>query len=100
MENIGTLGQLSGQHVFLERDEETYAIKPMNCPRVLMYKEEKHSYRELPLKVAEFGKVHRYERSGVLSGLFGFAGSRRMTRIFSRHPRDSRRVSGNHPFYG
>jgi threonyl-tRNA synthetase len=60
---------------FLERDEETYAIKPMNCPGgFLMYKEEKHSYRELPLKVAEFGKVHRYERSGVLSGLFRVRG--------------------------
>ncbi len=59
----------------LERDEEGYAIKPMNCPGgMLMYKEEKHSYRELPLKVAEFGKVHRYERSGVLSGLFRVRG--------------------------
>lgn len=58
-----------------ERDEEGYAIKPMNCPGgMLMYKEEKHSYRELPLKVAEFGKVHRYERSGVLSGLFRVRG--------------------------
>ncbi len=60
---------------FLERDEEIYALKPMNCPGgMLMYKEEKHSYRELPLKVAEFGKVHRYERSGVLSGLFRVRG--------------------------
>lgn len=60
---------------FLERDEESYAIKPMNCPGgMLMYKEEKHSYRELPLKVAEFGKVHRYERSGVLAGLFRVRG--------------------------
>jgi len=60
---------------FLERDKETYAIKPMNCPGgMLMYKEEKHSYRELPLKVAEFGKVHRYERSGVLAGLFRVRG--------------------------
>ncbi len=60
---------------FLERDEEVYALKPMNCPGgMLMYKEEKHSYRELPLKVAEFGKVHRYERSGVLAGLFRVRG--------------------------
>ena len=58
-----------------EREEEGYAIKPMNCPGgMLMYREEKHSYRELPLKVAEFGKVHRYERSGVLSGLFRVRG--------------------------
>jgi threonyl-tRNA synthetase len=60
---------------FLERDKEVYALKPMNCPGgMLMYKEEKHSYRELPLKVAEFGKVHRYERSGVLAGLFRVRG--------------------------
>lgn len=60
---------------FLERGEEIYALKPMNCPGgFLMYKEEKHSYRELPLKVAEFGKVHRYERSGVLAGLFRVRG--------------------------
>jgi threonyl-tRNA synthetase len=60
---------------FLERDKEVYALKPMNCPGgLLMYKEEKHSYRELPLKVAEFGKVHRYERSGVLAGLFRVRG--------------------------
>jgi threonyl-tRNA synthetase len=60
---------------FLERDEEVYALKPMNCPGgMLMYKEDKHSYRELPLKVAEFGKVHRYERSGVLAGLFRVRG--------------------------
>lgn len=60
---------------FLEREKEVYALKPMNCPGgMLMYQEEKHSYRELPLKVAEFGKVHRYERSGVLSGLFRVRG--------------------------
>ncbi len=60
---------------FLEREEEVYALKPMNCPGgMLMYKEDKHSYRELPLKVAEFGKVHRYERSGVLAGLFRVRG--------------------------
>ncbi|HOE69038.1 MAG TPA: threonine--tRNA ligase [Candidatus Omnitrophota bacterium] len=60
---------------FLERDEEVYAVKPMNCPGgMLVYLEDKHSYRELPLKVAEFGKVHRYERSGVLSGLFRVRG--------------------------
>ncbi len=48
-----------------------YAVKPMNCPGgMLMYREEVHSYRELPLRVAEFGLVHRYEKSGVLQGLF------------------------------
>jgi len=52
-------------------DEEDYAIKPMNCPGgMLVYNEKKHSYRELPLRVAELGLVHRHELSGVLNGLF------------------------------
>lgn len=57
------------------REEENYALKPMNCPGgLLVYNEEKHSYRELPLKVAEFGKVHRFERSGQLHGLIRVRG--------------------------
>ncbi len=60
---------------FSEKDNEVYVIKPMNCPGgILYYKESLHSYRELPLKIAEFGKVHRYERSGVLQGLFRVRG--------------------------
>lgn len=52
-------------------DEREFAIKPMNCPGgVLMYKEERRSYRDLPMRVAEFGLVHRHELSGVLHGLF------------------------------
>lgn len=52
-------------------DERSYALKPMNCPgAILTYKERPHSYRELPLRLSEFGKVHRHELSGVLSGLF------------------------------
>ena len=51
-------------------DEETYAIKPMNCPGgVLVYKSEPHSYKELPLRLGELGTVHRYEKSGELGGL-------------------------------
>ncbi|MBU2576012.1 threonine--tRNA ligase [Patescibacteria group bacterium] len=54
-----------------EIDDEDYAIKPMNCPGgMLIYNENKHSYRELPLRVAELGYVHRHELSGVLNGLF------------------------------
>lgn len=54
-----------------EIEDEDYAIKPMNCPGgMLMFKERRVSYRELPMKVAEFGLVHRYERSGALNGLF------------------------------
>ena len=52
-------------------DEMEYAIKPMNCPGgMLLYKTRPHSYRDLPLRIAEVGLVHRHELSGVLSGLF------------------------------
>src|SRR5579863_2343571 len=51
-------------------DERTFAIKPMNCPgHVQVFKQGLRSYRELPLRLAEFGKVHRYEPSGALHGL-------------------------------
>ena len=51
-------------------DERTYAIKPMNCPgHVQIFKHGLRSYRELPVRFAEFGKVHRYEPSGALHGL-------------------------------
>ena len=51
-------------------DERVYALKPMNCPgHVQVYKHGLKSYRDLPLKLAEFGKVHRYEPSGALHGL-------------------------------
>ncbi|MBF0171240.1 MAG: threonine--tRNA ligase, partial [Nitrospinae bacterium] len=56
---------------FSEVDEREFAVKPMNCPgSVLVYGEERRSYRELPLRMAEFGLVHRHELSGVLHGLF------------------------------
>ncbi len=52
-------------------DEEDFAIKPMNCPGgMLVYKENVHSYKELPMRVAEIGLIHRHELSGVLAGLF------------------------------
>ena len=51
-------------------DEEDYAVKPMNCPGgMLVYKNQPHSYRDLPLKVGELGLVHRHEKSGQLHGL-------------------------------
>jgi threonyl-tRNA synthetase len=53
-----------------EGDERRYALKPMNCPGAcLVFSSERHSYRELPLRLAEFGDVSRYEREGVLHGL-------------------------------
>lgn len=55
---------------FSRIDEEDFAIKPMNCPGgILIYKTRKRSYRELPLRTAELGLVHRHERSGTLHGL-------------------------------
>jgi len=55
---------------FTEIDEKPYAIKPMNCPGgLLVYKSSLKSYRDLPLRMAELGIVHRHERSGVLHGL-------------------------------
>ena len=54
-----------------EIENRWFAIKPMNCPGcMLYYKSTRHSYRELPLRIAEIGLVHRHEASGALSGLF------------------------------
>ena len=56
---------------FTDIDERDYAVKPMNCPgSTLVYKTSMKSYRDLPLRLYEFGLVHRHELSGVLSGLF------------------------------
>lgn len=55
---------------FVSIDENPYAIKPMNCPGgVLVYGNAQHSYRDLPIRMAELGMVHRHEKSGVLHGL-------------------------------
>ena len=61
-----------GENMYLTKtpDERTYAIKPMNCPgHVQIFKHGLRSYRELPVRFAEFGKVHRFEPSGALHGL-------------------------------
>ncbi len=56
---------------FTKIDEEDYAVKPMNCPgSVLVYRNRPHSYRDLPLRYAECGLVHRHEMRGALHGLF------------------------------
>jgi len=55
---------------FTEVEEREYALKPMNCPtHCLIYGAGKHSYRDLPIRYADFGRLHRYERSGVTQGL-------------------------------
>ena len=54
----------------MEMDHETMVLRPMNCPHHMMvYKNERHSYRELPIRIAELGMMHRYESSGAVSGL-------------------------------
>jgi threonyl-tRNA synthetase len=56
---------------FSELDNHQFAVKPMNCPgHMLIFKHRRRSYRELPLRLAEFGQVHRHEFSGALNGLF------------------------------
>ncbi len=52
-------------------DDRTFAIKPMNCPgALLVYNNDLHSYKDLPLRIGELGQVHRHEASGALNGLF------------------------------
>ncbi|MFW6231248.1 MAG: threonine--tRNA ligase, partial [Nanoarchaeota archaeon] len=56
---------------FTKIDKQDFAVKPMNCPgHMLIYRSQMHSYRDLPIRMGEFGLVHRHELSGVLSGLF------------------------------
>ena len=55
---------------FTTAEEREYAVKPMNCPgHCIMYGSQKHSYRDLPIRYADFGRLHRFERSGVTHGL-------------------------------
>ena len=64
-----------GMYAPVEVDEQQYYLKPMNCPfHIMIYKSDLHSYRELPLRIAELGTVYRYERSGVLHGLMRVRG--------------------------
>jgi len=59
----------------MELDDAEYRLKPMNCPgHILIYKSKLHSYRDLPVRLAELGTVYRYERSGVLHGLLRVRG--------------------------
>jgi threonyl-tRNA synthetase len=61
-----------GENMYMTQtpDDRTFALKPMNCPgHIQVFKQGLRSYRELPLRLAEFGKVHRYEPSGALHGL-------------------------------
>ncbi|MCH8229999.1 MAG: threonine--tRNA ligase [Chloroflexi bacterium] len=56
---------------FIDVDDREFGVKPMNCPAAAMvYLAESHSYRDLPMRLADFGRLHRNERSGVTQGLF------------------------------
>src|ERR1035441_3260321 len=59
----------------IKLDDADYQLKPMNCPfHILIYADKQHSYRDLPVRLGELGTVYRYERSGVLNGLFHVRG--------------------------
>ncbi len=59
----------------MQLEDAEYQLKPMNCPfHILIYKDARRSYRELPMRLAEFGAVYRYERSGVMHGLLRVRG--------------------------
>ncbi len=64
------------EHMYtLPVDEEEYVLKPMNCPgHIMIYQSAKRSYRELPMRIAEFGTVYRYEKSGTLHGMLRVRG--------------------------
>lgn len=58
------------QYAPIKVDDDEFMLKPMNCPHhIMIYKSEPHSYRDLPVRLAEFGTVYRYEQSGELTGL-------------------------------
>ncbi|WP_028982662.1 threonine--tRNA ligase [Sporolactobacillus terrae] len=69
-ENSGHWDHYHENMYFTKVDDVNYALKPMNCPgHMLIYKDDLHSYRDLPIRIAEFGQVHRHELSGALNGM-------------------------------
>ena len=81
---------------FFEVDEHEFGVKPMNCPgHILMYKSRLHSYRDLPMRYADFSRLHRYERSGVTHGLTRVRGfSQDDAHIFCREDQVPAEVAG------
>lgn len=66
----GHMANYKDNMYFMRVDERDFSTKPMNCPsHCLMFANDKHSYRELPLRIADFGRLHRYEKSGAMHGL-------------------------------
>jgi threonyl-tRNA synthetase len=71
----GHLGYYAKNMYLFEKDGERYVVKPMNCPfHIQIYKSKSRSYKELPIRYAEWGTVYRYERSGTLHGLLRVRG--------------------------
>ena len=69
-EQSGHLANYSDNMYFARAGEKEFGVKPMNCPgHTLIYRNERRSYRDLPIRLADFGRLHRFERSGVLAGL-------------------------------
>ena len=69
-EQSGHLANYSENMYFAKAGEKEFAVKPMNCPsHTIIYRNERRSYRDLPMRLADFGRLHRFERSGVLAGL-------------------------------
>jgi threonyl-tRNA synthetase len=67
----GHLANYRDAMFFTETDGKQFAVKPMNCPtHCLIFAQRRRSYRELPIRYADFGRLHRYERSGVTNGMF------------------------------
>lgn len=74
-ETTGHLSYYKENMFLMEVDEEPHVVKPMNCPfHILIYKSKMRSYRDLPIRFAEFGTVYRYERAGALHGLMRVRG--------------------------
>lgn len=69
-EQSGHLANYGENMYFVEAGDKRLAVKPMNCPsHTILYRAERRSYRDLPMRLADFGRLHRFERSGVLAGL-------------------------------
>ncbi|SDI07655.1 threonyl-tRNA synthetase [Planococcus glaciei] len=69
-ENSGHWDHYKENMYFSEVDDQAFALKPMNCPgHMLIFKDKLHSYRDLPIRLSEFGQVHRHEFSGALNGM-------------------------------
>ena len=80
----------------MQIDEIDYYVKPMNCPgHIMIYKNSVHSYRELPIRLAELGTVYRYERSGTLHGMLRVRGfTQDDSHIFCTHDQVVEEVAG------